>query len=122
MTEIIIRNMKNLSDNKQFRFSLSCTVCGKPWYSTPVPFSKADLMPRTNAKSIIYYTIYEKEMQQAVMKAVAEAKKHFNLCPVCKSLVCDHCFMTCDDIDMCVDCAGELGEAGEIVSTDTSAY
>ena len=122
MTEIIIKNMKNLSDNKQFRFSLSCTVCGKTWYSTPIQFSKADKMPRTNAKSIVYYAVYEKEMQQAVLKAVAEAKKYFNLCPVCKSLVCDHCFMTCDDIDMCVDCARELGETGEVVACDSIAY
>lgn len=121
MTEIIIKNMKNLSNNKQFRFSLSCTVCGKTWYSTSVPFSKADKTPLTNSKSIVYYAVYEKEMQRAILRAAAEARKHFNLCPICKSLVCDHCFMACEDIDMCIDCADALDEAGEIISIDTSA-
>ena len=36
-------------------------------------------------------------------------------CPICKRLVCDHCFLICDDLDMCVQCAEKLNEKGTVV-------
>lgn len=122
MTDIIRKNLRNHSDERQFRFSLSCTVCGKTWYSTPVMFSKAGKTPASDSKAIVYQAMYQREFSQAVTKAVEEAKGYFNFCPVCKSLVCDNCFVICDDIDMCVDCARELGETGEVVACDSIAY
>ena len=43
------------------------------------------------------------------------AKEIFNICPICKRLVCDHCFLICDDLDMCVQCAAKLNERGTVV-------
>ena len=37
------------------------------------------------------------------------------ICPICKRLVCDHCFLICDDLDMCVQCATKLNEKGTVV-------
>ena len=47
--------------------------------------------------------------------ALNQAKEIFNICPICKRLVCDHCFLICDDLDMCVQCAAILNEKGTVV-------
>ena len=117
MREAIINNMLDLSDRNQFAFSVKCTVCGKSWNSTPVSFSKAGENTVSESKEILYAALYQREKQLAALKAVAEAKKNLNFCPVCKSIVCDSCFMICDDIDMCVECANALQEKGEPVDT-----
>ena len=54
-------------------------------------------------------------MELAFQKAVNQAKEIFNICPICKRLVCDHCFLICDDLDMCVQCATKLNEKGTVV-------
>ncbi|MBP1553025.1 MAG: hypothetical protein J6B21_02625 [Oscillospiraceae bacterium] len=115
MRKTIINNMQDLSDKDRFAFSVDCTVCGKKWTSTPVAFSKAGETVFSQEKKILYTALYQKEKQHAALKAVDEAQMSLNLCPVCKSLVCDNCFMICDDIDMCVDCAAALQEKGERV-------
>lgn len=117
MRKIIINNMRDLSDKNRFVFSVDCTVCGKRWQSTPTVFSKDGATAVSEAKEIVYTALYQREKEQAALKAVEEAKTSLNLCPVCKSLVCDSCFMICDDIDMCVDCAAALQEKGERVET-----
>ena len=45
---------------------------------------------------------------------MAESKSKM-ACPICKRLVCDHCFLICDDLDMCVQCAAKLNEKGTVV-------
>ena len=52
---------------------------------------------------------------RAFQKALNQAKEIFNICPICKRLVCDHCFLICDDLDMCVQCAAKLNEKGTVV-------
>jgi len=47
--------------------------------------------------------------------AVSEAVHHFNHCPVCGRLVCNYCFVICDDLDLCRSCATRLQETGESV-------
>lgn len=115
MRKAIMNNMQDLSDKDRFVFSVDCTVCGKKWTSTPISFSKAGETVISEAKEIVYAALYQKEKQQAALKAVEEAKINLNFCPVCKSIVCDSCFMICDDIDMCVECAAALHENGELV-------
>ena len=115
MRKTIINNMQDLSDKDRFVFSVDCTVCGKKWTSTPITCSKAGEAVISKEKEIVYTALYQKEKQQAAVRAVEEAKIHLNFCPVCKSIVCDSCFMICDDIDMCVDCAAALQEQGELV-------
>ncbi len=98
-----------------FCFSMHCGACGKQWSSTPVVFSKAGITPETEGKRIIFDTLYEQEKEAALEKAVVEASNVFNQCPICRRLVCDYCFMICDDLDLCTDCAARLHEQGEPV-------
>lgn len=109
--------MKNVSTHSHFLFNVSCSCCKKTWNSPPIPFSKSQEVPSNESKRIIYHSMYLHEMEKASNKAIEEAKTHFNYCPVCKRLVCNNCFMICEDIDMCVNCAKELQEHGEIVSS-----
>lgn len=115
MKDMIIKSMKNISTENEFIFSITCSACHKEWKSTPIAFSKAKQEILSESKRIIVQALYEKERELAIMKAVQEAQNHFNYCPVCKALACNNCFMICDDIDMCVDCAHILEENGELV-------
>lgn len=117
MKTIIAKSMQNLSTEKEFIFTIQCSNCNKEWKSKPQLFSKANDMPSSNAKKIVYKALFQQEMEQAANKAVVEAQKHFNYCPICKTLVCNSCFMICEDIDMCIDCAQTLQEKGEIVES-----
>ena len=46
-------------------FTVSCTVCGQFWTSTPVEFSKAGITAETEAKEIVLKAIYQKEPDPA---------------------------------------------------------
>ena len=70
---------------------------------------------RGKNRKIIYDTLYDREKNLAFQKALNQAKEIFNICPICKRLVCDHCFLICDDLDMCVQCATKLNEKGTVV-------
>lgn len=115
MKRFLRERMKDRSNGGQFCFSLTCVECGRVWKSTPIRFSKADEPQRTGAKQLIVQTLYQREHSQALERAVGEAKEHFNACPLCGRLVCDHCFIICDDRDMCRSCAGFLQQTGEPV-------
>ena len=71
--------------------------------------------PENENRKIIYDTLYDREKNLAFQKALNQAKEIFNICPICKRLVCDHCFLICDDLDMCVQCAAKLNEKGTVV-------
>ncbi|MGN1351111.1 MAG: hypothetical protein ACI4VM_08990 [Anaerovoracaceae bacterium] len=108
--------MKDISSDSQYQFSVSCQVCGKPWISRAVPFSKAGMKPETEEKKIIYNVMYQREMEAARDLSVQKGKDHFNLCPICGKLVCDDCFMICEDLDMCIQCSILLKESGKSAS------
>ena len=115
MRHVTKEQLKDCSTADRFCFSMACADCGKVWKSTPVSFSKAGLHPPTEGKQIIFDILYQKEKEAAANKAVEEAAAAFNRCPICKMLVCDHCFMICEEIDMCSSCATRLQERGEPV-------
>lgn len=115
MRHIHKEQLKDCSHADGFAFSMECADCGKVWNSTPVPFSKAGIKPTTEGKQIIFDTLYQQEKEAAFNKAVEEAAGVFNRCPICRKLVCDYCFMICDDIDICDACATKLQERGEPV-------
>ena len=69
----------------------------------------------SEAKRIIAETLYQREHMQSMDHAVSEAVHHFNSCPVCGRLVCNYCFVICDDLDLCRACASNLQETGESV-------
>ena len=116
MKQIIRECLIDCSTPEEFRFSLTCPECGNLWKSTPVRFSRAREKPRSESKQVIYQTLYQREKAEARSRAIAEAMYHFNICPFCKRLVCNDCFLICDDLDMCRSCAGKLQEVGEQVS------
>lgn len=89
--------------------------CKTVWKSTPIRFSRAGKKPENENRKIIYDTLYDREKNLAFQKALNQAKEIFNICPICKRLVCDHCFLICDDLDMCVQCAAKLNEKGTVV-------
>ena len=116
MKQVIREHLIDCSDQEKFVFNLICPECGKVWQSTPVGFSKAGKEPETESKRVIFYLLYEREKQRALTRAVEEAVHFFNICPVCERLVCNDCFLICQDIDMCLRCAEQLQETGEQVS------
>lgn len=113
---VIREHLIDCSNRERFVFSLICPECGKVWQSTPVKFSKAGEEVQTESKQVIYYLLYEREKQRAFFRAVDEAVHNFNLCPLCERLVCNDCFLICQDIDICTRCAEQLNETGEQVS------
>ena len=54
-------------------------------------------------------------------KAAAEASEIFSQCPVCGRLVCDRCFLICEDLDLCTACAEALQVRGDVVAGETSS-
>jgi hypothetical protein len=64
--------------------------CKTVWKSTPIRFSRAGKKPENENRKIIYDTLYEREKNLAFQKALNQAKEIFNICPICKRLVCDH--------------------------------
>ena len=41
-------------------------------------------------------------------------------CPVCGRLVCDRCFLICEDLDLCIACAKALQVRGDVVAGEVS--
>ena len=113
MKDIIRKCFIDNSDGDGFSFSLVCSECGKVWKSTPVRFSKAGENPQTESKRIIFRILYEREHEQALERAAEEAIGYFNFCPNCEKIVCDDCFLICEDLDICRSCAEHLHEIGE---------
>ena len=69
----------------------------------------------------VFRTLYERERAAAREKAAAEASETFSRCPVCGRLVCDRCFLICEDLDLCTACAEALQVRGSVVAGDASA-
>lgn len=104
--------LKDCSTEREFQFYIRCEACGEIWKSKMVTFSYADKKPLTEGKRIIYETLYRREKADALERAVKEAREIFSCCPICNRLVCDQCFLLCDEIEMCSDCAARLQEKG----------
>lgn len=116
MKQVIKEAMGDCSTIGEFRFLLRCQECGRTWRSSPVRFSKAGAEPETEARQVIFRALYAREREAARERAAAEVAEIFNRCPVCGRLVCDRCFLICEDLDMCAACAGKLQVRGDIVA------
>lgn len=121
MKKMVERLLEDLSDRDVFRFGISCPVCGTEYAGRPVHFSKAGVTPDTDAKKIIFDAVYEQEFRFARQTAIGEAAQHMNYCPICKRLVCNRCFLICEDLDLCRDCASALGQKGSPVEPEIIA-
>ena len=118
MKKLVEMMLENLSTREVFLFRITCAACGTPYGGKSVRFSKAGITPPTEGKRIIFDTLYEQEFRDARQAAVRDAAEHLNYCPICKRLVCNRCFLICDDLDMCKQCAAHLEETGSPVVTD----
>lgn len=107
--------LENHSTKEVFLFRVSCSNCGMKYENKPVRFSKAGVTPTSASKQIIYDALYEQEFRAAKQSATKSVAEHMNYCPICKRLVCNQCFLICDDLDMCNQCAAELNEQGHPV-------
>lgn len=121
MKKLVEIMLENCSTRDSFRFQISCDECGKVFANKPVRFSKAGIIPPTEGKKIIFDAIYEQEFRDARQAALTEAAENLNYCPICKRLVCNHCFLICDDLDMCRECAAKLNESGSPVFPSSKA-
>lgn len=115
MSQIPTELLQDCSTREAFCFTLNCAECGTVWRSRPVRFSRAGVEPSTEGKRVIFDTLYQREKEAALLRAVAEARKAFNQCPICRRLVCDHCFLICEELDLCTACAARLQEQGSPV-------
>ena len=118
MKKLVEMLLENLSTREVFLFRIACSTCAAEFGGKPVRFSKAGIIPPTEGKKIIYEACYEQEFQTARQLAIRDAAEHLNYCPICKRLVCNRCFLICDDLDMCKQCAAHLKETGNPVITD----
>ena len=121
MKRIMKEAMGDCSTIEEFRFLVRCQECGRTWHSSPVRFSKADTEPATEGMRAVFRALYERERAAAREKAAAEALETFSRCPVCGKLVCDSCFLICEDLDMCIACAQALQVRGAVVAGEDSS-
>ena len=118
MKKLIEMLLENLSTRDVFLFRIACGECGREYGNKPVRFSKAGVIPQTPKKAALYEILYTQELQSVRLGAIRDAAEHLNYCPVCKRLVCNRCFLICEDLDMCKQCAAHLKETGHPVITD----
>ena len=100
MKRVVKEAMGDCSTVEEFRFLVRCQECGGIWHSSSIRFSKAGAEPEPEGMRTIFRTLYEREREAAREKAAAEAAEIFNYCPVCGRLVCDRCFLICEDLDL----------------------
>ena len=118
MKKLVEMMLENLSTREVFLFRIACACCGTEYGGKQVRFSKAGITPPTQEKKIIFEACYEQEFRSVRQTAIRDAAEHLNYCPICKRLVCNRCFLICDDLDMCGECAANLQEHGSPVLND----
>ena len=120
MKRVVKEAMGDCSTVEEFRFLVRCQECGGIWHSSPIRFSKAGAEPESEGMRTILRTLYEREREAAREMAAAEAAEFFNYCAVCGRLVCDRCFLICEDLDLCIACAKALQVRGDVVAGEVS--
>ena len=115
MIDLLSSHLEDCSTPQYFCFSIRCEVCGEFWYSSSIPFSKVTQAVEHTEKRELYDAIYKREKQRVRLIASREARERFSQCPICQRLVCDACFLICDEMDLCWECASRMNEPGEPV-------
>ena len=115
MRKLVETVLEDLSTKEVFLFRVTCAGCGLEYGNRPIKFSKAGVIAASPGEQIICNALYEQELRDARYVAVRNATEHMNYCPICKRLVCNQCFLICDELDMCRQCAAELRQQGQPV-------
>lgn len=115
MKKLVETLLEDMSTKEVFLFRITCAGCGAEYGNKPIRFTKAGVPPGTPEKQIIYNALYEQEFRDARQAAIRSAAEDMNFCPICKQLICNHCFLICDDLDMCRQCAVTLRQSGQPV-------
>ena len=115
MRQLVEAILENLSTGEVFLFRVLCACCGAEYGKSPRRFSRAGIAPENRSRQIIFDALYEQELRLAREFSLREAAEHMNYCPICRRLVCNGCFMICEDLDMCCECAEKLGQTGQLV-------
>lgn len=108
--------LQDLSDRDSFCFGVTCQRCKDVLRTAQIPFVKAGIPPENENQRTLFEVLYRRDKQLEQERAVKTLVSDLNLCPVCRRLVCNRCFMISEDIDLCVYCADKLGLHGEIVA------
>lgn len=116
MRKLVETALENMSTKEVFLFRISCAICTLSYGNKPTRFTKAGVVPPTPGKQIIFEALYEQELRDARNIAIQSAAEDMNYCPICKRLVCNQCFLICEDLDMCKQCAAELHQHGQPVA------
>jgi len=119
MKQLIESVLEDLSSREVFLFRVLCACCSEAFGSKARRFTRAGVLTESKSKGILYDVLYEQEFQAARQAAIAEAAEQLNRCPVCSRLVCNGCFLICEELDLCVGCAELLGLAGVRVLHET---
>ncbi|MBR4309235.1 MAG: hypothetical protein IKT58_06545 [Oscillospiraceae bacterium] len=122
MKKLIEAVLENLSTKQTFRFRVSCGCCRTAYGNKPIKFSKAGQRNTVQNIHSSYNSLYEQEFQKAKQIAINSAAEHMNHCPICKNLVCNDCFLICEEADMCMQCAEDLEQQGKPVSSGLLAW
>ncbi len=117
MRKLVEAVLEDLSSREVFLFRVICGSCGAEYGNRPMRFSKAELSLSSQGERIIYNVLYEQEFQTAKQIAIRNAAEQMNYCPVCRRLVCNQCFLICEDLDLCKQCAIRLEQRGNPVLT-----
>mgnify|MGYP002511939993 CR=1 FL=1 len=116
MKDELRRHMKDYSTKDAFCFAFICSSCGTLWRSKTIPFSRAG----EKMKEVVYEALYRREWKMAQEAVLLDAINHFSICPICHGMICDHCFLICNEIEMCKTCAERLHESGKPVIAETA--
>lgn len=112
MKKLVEAALQNQSSKEVFLFRVTCASCGTDYGNKPMRFSKADTAASTPNEEIIYNALYETELRTVRQSAICNIAEHMNYCPICKRLVCNQCFLICEELDMCKQCAAKLQQKG----------
>ena len=116
MKKLVDAVLENLSSRDVFLFRVVCGSCGTGYGNRSIRFSKACIVPAAKNQQILYDALYEQEFRAARQIAVRNAAENMNYCPICRRLVCNQCFLICEDLDMCTQCAADLDQQGRPVT------
>lgn len=109
LNEKLISQIKDCSDDKKIAFGFECENCGRLWEILSVPFVKQAV---NETDQVIRDAQYHREWVRVKTESLKAFREHFSVCPICAKIVCDYCFVICDEIEMCASCAKELGKHG----------